>query len=118
LSKISVLVVGPPALSRVIKHLLAAEPDFEVIGSGRGLKSLSPGKKLPILIVASVRAVRSGVGDTVRAIKGASPSSKLILLCPFDDFAESGRRYGADACLNPDKLVAQLIPTASALTPR
>jgi hypothetical protein len=117
-AKVSVLVVGSPALARIITHLFAAGTDFEVVGSSRGLKSLAPqaGRPLPKLIVAGVRPVTTGVGATVRAIKGASPLSKLILICPFNDFVGSARRFGADACLDPEKLIAQLLPTAAALS--
>jgi len=117
-TKVSVLVVGSPALSRAIIHIFAAGPDFEVVGSLRGLRGLAPqaGRLLPNLIVAGVKPVSSEVGATVRAIKRASPLSKLILLCPFGDFAGSARRHGADACLDPEKLMAQLLTTASALS--
>jgi hypothetical protein len=71
---------------------------------------------LPKLIVAGVKPVSSGVGATVRAIKGASPLSKLILICPVGDFVSGSRRFGADACLDPDKLIARLLPTAAALS--
>ena len=88
------------------------------MGSSRGLKSLAPqaGRLLPNLIVADVKPVSAGVGATVRAIKGASPFSKLILICPVSDFVSSARRFGADACLDPEKLTAQLLPTAAALS--
>jgi hypothetical protein len=117
-AKVSVLVVGSPALSRIVKHLFASGPDFEVVGSSRGLKSLVPQAErlLPKLIVAGVRPVSTGVGAIVRAIKGASPLSKLILICPVSDFVSSARRFGADACLDPEKLIAQLLPTAAALS--
>lgn len=74
------------------------------------------GRLLPKLIVAGVKPVGTGVGAAVRAIKGASPLSKLILICPVSDFVSSARRFGADACLDPEKLIAQLLPTASALS--
>ena len=97
---------------------MAAGPDFEVVSSLRGLKGLAPqAERLrPKLIVAGAKPVSSEVGAMVRAIKRASPLSKLILLCPVSDFVSSARRYGADACLDPEKLIAQLLPTASALS--
>jgi hypothetical protein len=118
LGKVSVLVVGSPALGRVVKHLFAAGPDFEVVGSLRGLKSLErqADRLLPKLIVAEVKAVSSGVGATARTIKRRSPLSKLILLCSIREFESSARRFGADACLDPEELTAQLIPTAAALS--
>jgi hypothetical protein len=117
-AKVSVLVVGSPSLGRVVKHLFAGGRDFEVVGSLRGLKSLErqAGRLLPKLIVAEVKAVSSGVGATARTIKRRSPLSRLILLCSVPEFVSSARRYGADACLDPEELIAQLIPTAAALS--
>jgi hypothetical protein len=117
-ARISVLVVGSTALFRIVTHLFAAGPDFEVVGRSRDLKSLAPQAErlLPKLIVAGVKPVSIGVGATVRTIKKASPQSKLILLCPVGDFVSSARRFGADACLDPEKLIAQLLPTALTLS--
>lgn len=117
-AKVSVLVVGSSALARIVKHLLAADADFEVVGSSRGLKSLAPqvGRLLPTLIVAGVKPVSIGVGAIVRTIKEASPQSKSILLCSVGDFVSSARPFGADACLDPEKLIAQLLPTALTLS--
>jgi hypothetical protein len=118
LAKVKVLVVGSPALGRVLKHLFAVGRDFEVVGSLRGLKSLErqADRLLPKLIVAEVKAVSSGVGATARTIKRRSPLSKLILLCSVREFESSARRFGADACLDPEELITQLIPTAAALS--
>jgi len=115
---VSVLVVGSPALSRIVKHILAGRRDFEVVGSSRDLKGLAPQAErlFPKLIVAGAKPVTTEVGLTVRAIKRACPSSRLILLCPVGNFVNSARRFGADACLDPEKLIAQLLPTACALS--
>src|ERR1700722_15261419 len=40
-AKVSVLVVGSPALSRIVKHLFASGLDFEVVGSSRALRSFA-----------------------------------------------------------------------------
>jgi hypothetical protein len=118
LAKVRVLVVGSPALGRVLKHLFAERRDFEVVGSLRGLKSLErqADRLLPKLIVAEVKAVSTGVGATARTIKRRSPLSKLILLCSGREFVSSARRFGADACLDPEELIAHLLPTAVALS--
>jgi hypothetical protein len=117
-TRVTVLIVGCSALSRIITHLFASGPDFEVVGSLRGLKSLAPQAErlLPNLIVAGVKPVGSGVDATVRTIRRASPLSKVILLCPIGDFVSGTRRFGADACLDPEKLIAQLLPTAVMLS--
>ena len=117
-AKVSVLVVGSPALTRIVKHLFASGRDFEVVGSLKGLKSLAPQAErlLPRLIVDVVKPLSIGVGTAVRTIKRSSPSSKLILLCPIREFVSSGRHFGADACLDPENLIAQLLPRAAALS--
>jgi hypothetical protein len=117
-AKIRVLVIGTRALFRIVTHLFAAETEFEVIGSLRSTKNLAPQaeRPLPRLIVAGVKPVGAGVGAAVSAIKRASPASRLILLCHERSFVSGARRFGADACLDPEKLIAQLLPTASALS--
>jgi hypothetical protein len=118
LAKVRVLVIGTAALSRVVTHLFAAGPEFEVVGNLRSVRSLAPQAErlLPGLIVAGVKPVGTGVGAAVSAIRRASPASRLILLCPVIDLVSGARRFGADACLDPEKLIAQLLPTASALS--
>lgn len=118
--KIRILLVSPPALSDVICHLFQGRPEFEVVGSLRGLRGLAEhaGRLLPELIVANVNPVRSGVCPTVLAIKASSPFSKLILICSIGDFTSDARRCGADACLDQEKLVRRLVPTASAVSAR
>jgi hypothetical protein len=116
--KIRVLFVGPPALSNVIRHLFHDRPEFEVVGSLPGLRNLAQraGRLLPELIVANVKPVGTGVCPVVIAIKQSSPLSKLILICPITDFTGGARRCGADACLDQEKLVRRLVPTATALS--
>jgi len=118
LAKVRVLVIGTAALSRVVTHLFAAGPEFEVVGNLRSVRGLAPRAErlLPGLIVAGVKPVGTGVGAAVSAIRRASPASRLILLCPVIDLVGGARRFGADACLDPEKLVVQLLPTASALS--
>lgn len=115
--KITILLLSSPAMSKVIEHLLRGKPDFEVVGSIGGLKSLGQhaGQVLPEVIVADVKPVSAGVCRTAASIKQASPASKLILICPVLDFARGARKCGADACLNDEKLVCRLLPVARAL---
>jgi len=117
---VRILVVGPPALSQVIQHLFHGRPEFEVVGSVSGLRTLRPqaGLLLPELIVANVKPVGIGVCRVVAFIKRLSPLSKLILICPVRDFIGGARKCGADACLEQEKLVACLLPTARALSER
>ena len=116
--KIRILLVSSPALSQVIQHLFDDQPDFEVVGSVRDVKSLAAqaDRLLPELIVATVKPVRTGVCPVVIAIKQSSPFSKLILICPVGALIGAARRCGADACLDQEKLVRRLVPTASAVS--
>jgi hypothetical protein len=119
-STITILVVSSPSFSRVIKHLFRGRSEFEVIGTSGGFGSLGrqAGRLLPQLIVANVKPVSVGIPRVIASIKQASPLSKLILTCPGEDLARAARKYGADACLNGEKLAGHLLRTARALSDR
>ncbi len=118
--KVRILVVSPPALSQLIEYLFRDRPEFEVVGSLNGLRSMGheAGRLCPELIVANVKPVRVAVGQVAAFIKRSSPSSKLILICPITEFMAGARRCGADACLEPEKLVRCLLEVACALSER
>ena len=118
--KIRILLVSSPALSQVIQHLFDGQPDFEVVGSVRDVKGLAAqaDRLLPELIVANVKPIGTGVCPAVIAIKQSSPFSKLILICPVEVLSGAARKCGADACLDQEKLVRRLVPTASAVSAR
>jgi len=71
---------------------------------------------LPDLIVAHIKPLRTRVCRAVASIKDCSPCSKLILICSVRDFMGGARHYGADACLEQEKLVHHLLRTARALS--
>ena len=110
--KVRVLIVSPPALTQLIRHLFQDEPEFEVLGSLRGIGSLARrvARHPPELIVASVKPVGAGLCATALAIKQSSPLSKLILICPVSDLTGKAHKCGADSCLDQEKLVGQLLP--------
>jgi hypothetical protein len=120
LRKITILVVGSPSLSRIVEHLFRGKPEFEVVGAVGGLGSLGAhaGRLLPELIVANVKPVSVRICRVVALIKQASPSSKLILICPVEDLAPVARKCGADACLQDEKLAGHLLRTARTLAVR
>ena len=55
--KVRILVISPPALCQVIKHLVGGRPEFEIVGSIPSLKYLAQeaGRLLPELIVANMK---------------------------------------------------------------
>jgi hypothetical protein len=116
--KIRILLVGCPALAHVIRHLFNERPEFEIVGSQRGLRGLArqADRLRPQLIVANVKPVSTGISAAVVAIRTSSPLSRLILICPTSDLIMGGGRWGADACLDQEKLVRRLVPTASTLS--
>ncbi len=118
--KVRILVVSPPALSQLIEYLFRDRPEFEVVGSLSGLRSVGQqaGRLCPELIVANVKPLRTPVCRVVASIKRFSPFSKLILICPARDFMAGARRCGADACLEQEKVVRRLLETAWALSER
>jgi len=95
----------------VIEYVFRGQREFEVVGSLVGLRSmgLEAGRLCPELIVASVKPVRTAVGEVVALIKRSSPSSKLILICPIREFMLGARKCGADACLEQEKVVSCLL---------
>ena len=119
-SKVSILVVSPPALFQIIEYLFRDRPEFEVVDRFSGLRSMEQqaGRRYPELIVANVKPVTTAVCQVVAAIKRYSPLSKLILLCPARDLITDARRCGADACLPQEELVRRLSRTAWALSKR
>ncbi len=116
----TILVIGSPSLSRIIEHLFRGRPECEVVGTVSGLGSLErqAGRLLPELIVANVKPVSIGIPRAVASIKQSSPLSKLILICPVEDFARVARKCGADACLQDEKLGSQLLRTVRTLSDR
>ena len=116
---ITILVIGSPSLSRIIKHLFRGRPECEVVGTVSGLGSLErqAGRLLPELIVANVKPVSIGIPQAVASIKQSSPLSKLILICPID-LARVARKCGADACLKDEDLGSHLLRTVRALSDR
>jgi len=118
--RVRILVVSHPSLAQLIEYLFRDRPEFEVVGSLSGLRSMGQqaGRLCPELIVANVKPVRTALCQVVSSIKRSSPLSKLILICPARDFMASARRCGADACLEQEDLVRRLSRTAWALSER
>jgi len=118
--KVKILIVSPPALSQVIKYLFRDRPEFEVVGSLNGFRGMGQQAErlCPELIVATVKPVRTAVNKVVTSIKRSSPFSKVILICPIRDLMAVGRRCGADACLEQEKVVRRLFGTVLALSAR
>jgi hypothetical protein len=118
--KVKVLLVGPPALTRLIQHLFREGPGFEIVGSLMGARHLAreAARLRPALIVANVKPVSTGVGAAAVFIKRCSPRSKLILICPVGDLTGRALNSGADACLKQENLVSRLVPAAVALSAR
>jgi len=106
-SKTRILVVGSTAFSQLIRHLFENQPAFEVVASRGGLKNLGPRIEQlhPTLIVASVRVVGTNIQRAAHEIKRFCPCSKLILIFPYKDLAETARDSEADACLEPEELM-------------
>ena len=109
--------MSTPALAQLIEYLFCGRPEFEVVGRIAGLKGLVERSErlLPQLIVASFKPVKTSVRAAVVAIKRCSPSSKLILISPVSELIDGVRNCSVDACLEQEKLVPRLVPTACAL---
>jgi len=120
LRKTTILILSSRSLSRIIKHLFRGWSEFEIVGTVSGLGNLERQAQqlLPELIVADVKPVSRQVCLMVASIKQSSPLSKLILICPIEDFSRLARKCGADACLNDENLAGHLLRTARTLSKR
>jgi hypothetical protein len=116
--KTTVLVVSPPALGQLVRYLFDGRPEFEVVGTFENLSNLTRHSRrlLPEIIVANVKPVTTGVCPAILSIKKSSPLSKVIVICSIRDIIRGARRCGADACLEQEKLVFHLLPTARVLS--
>jgi hypothetical protein len=118
LAKTTILIVGSPSLAHVIRYLFQDRPEFDIAGTAPGLRSgAREAKRLrPELVVAEVRPVAARACDVAASIKRCSPLSSLILVGPIRDLMDGAKGCGADACLEQEKLVLRLVPTALALS--
>ena len=118
LRKVKILVaVRPLALYRVIESLFRSRPDFEIVGSQGGFRSLMERSRrlLPALIVVNVSPFETDICWAVASIKRSSPASRLILLSSVEDFEHQARRCGADGYLHEERLIDRLPRMAGAL---
>jgi DNA-binding NarL/FixJ family response regulator len=111
------VAVKSEGLSRVIFHLLATLQEVDVVCSVSDASRLVhyAERVLPHLIIANGCCVNSA--ETIAALKTASPGVKLILTTWEDAACDVLRLRGADARLNEDALVDQLVPTVLRLSP-
>lgn len=109
--------MSSPALAQLVEHLFRGRSEFEVVGSIGGVKGLAEWSErlAPQLIVASVKPLKTSIRATAVAIKRSSPWSKVILISPISELIDGDHNYCVDACLEEEKLVPQLVPTAWAL---
>jgi hypothetical protein len=116
--RVKVLLVGTRALAKLLGHLFRNRSEFEFVGSVSRLRDLPlrASSTSPNLIVVSVEPVGTSVRPALACVKKASPSSKLILICPVRELIRDAREWGADACLDQEKLVFHLLPTARSLS--
>jgi len=110
--KVRILIVSPRPLAKLIRYLLDGRAEFEILESLPDVSGLArpAWRRPPDLIVASVKPVGAGVCATAVSVKKSNPFCKLILICPLSDLTVSARRCGADALVDPEKLVGRLLP--------
>lgn len=108
---------SPPSLFQVIQYVFSGRPEFRILASRGQVAGMTRHmlESQPELILANVKPLSISVCDTVRLLKRLHPASKLILICSVKEFAHDARRCGADACLNAEALVHDLLQTAERL---
>ena len=114
MKRINTLVaVKPPALFRVIQHLIHGiaditsptqiDPDWSLPASATG-----PG---PDLVIVNTRMFKHNPSAALMRLKKANPKSKLILIRSYEAFSEPIHEGAADAQLWDEGLVQHLPAT-------
>src|SRR5688572_12619488 len=116
LRKADVLVaISPSPLLRVIDHLFVAGTGFQVVARPSQQCELLPAveRLRPKLIVANTKFLGAWAGSGVAQLKRTSRETKLILVTNFfEKTIQDTRVLDADAYLEDENLVRQLLPTA------
>lgn len=113
------VAVKPSAMGKVIEHLFRGQRGLQVFAHRKAAGDLPErARRLsPDLIVADTRLLGRARWQALSEIKRCSPDSKLVVICPLGGFAREARANGADACLEEEAVVSQLLSTLRRLAP-
>jgi hypothetical protein len=109
------LALGSPELARVVEHLVREVPAMEIVDRSSSIPALQrdAARLAPDVIVTSARLV--GRGHGLQELRQFSPASKLVVIT-CDAECERDTR-AADASLQEEDLVRQLLPILHAFIP-
>jgi DNA-binding NarL/FixJ family response regulator len=116
--KTRILLLGSPALLRVMRHLLGGRQDIEIVGALRDSRHLRrrAARLRPEITVVSLRLLRAEAAHAIHSITAIHPASKAVLIYPDDDFAPYARSCGADACIQEGALASRLLSVVRRLS--
>ncbi len=118
LPRAKVLVaVQPTSMGKVIQHLFRTHPELELVEHRSAAESLPrrAERLRPDVIVANARVLGRSRWQMLAEIKRSSPESKLVVICPMGGAANKARENGADASVEEEAVVRQLMPTVRRL---
>jgi hypothetical protein len=94
----------------VIEHLLRSHEALQIVARSSDRKHLLAHScsLSPELIVVNTRLTGRRIAETLAEIRRGSPRSKLILVCPAEEYFPAVGPCGADADLNEEALVKRL----------
>jgi DNA-binding NarL/FixJ family response regulator len=113
LGKVKILVaISPPALLRVVDHLLYGRSEFEVVARSSEQRGLcrQAARHLPDVVITNPKVLGREPAKVVTEFKRSSPASKLVLLGENESSGDA-RRFGADGYVSEDAVVRRLIAT-------
>ncbi len=110
------IAVEPAALLQVIEHLFERS-EFRVVEGLNAWPTLAreASRLRPSLIIANVKLLGHGAARIISEVKLASPDSKVLVISFPHQLGKTAREWGADAYLEEEDLVRQLMPTAQKL---
>ena len=118
--KYNILVVDDyPPLRRMVKEIIEASPDLQVIGElNDGQELLKFIKKSQAhLILLDISMPNLGGFEATRKVKQDHPEVKVLILTihQYKEYAERARSLGAEGYLLKDEIDDELLPAITSL---
>ena len=118
--KYNILLVDDyPPVRRMVKEIIEASPDLQVIGelnNGRELLKFIK-KSQAHLILLDISMPKLGGFEATRKVKQDHPEVKVLILTihKYKEYAEQARALGAEGYLLKDEIDDELLPAITSL---
>ncbi len=118
--KYNILVVDDyPPVRRIVKEIIDANPDLQIIGEfNDGRELLKSIKKSQVhLILLDISMPHLGGFEATRKVKQDHPEVKVLILTihQYKEYAERARSLGAEGYLLKDEIDDELLPAITSL---